>query len=200
MSERDKNIIQHHHLVNRNQRERLNNHRSCMILFTGLSGAGKSTLAGALEELLFERGIRTYLLDGDNVRKGINSDLGFDLKDRSENLRRISEISKLMVDAGIVVLAAFISPLQQDRAIIRSKFGNDDFFEIYVDADLTICESRDTKGLYAKARQGLIPDFTGISSPYEIPANPSYVAHTGIQSLQESSKSLLDFLLPHIKL
>jgi adenylylsulfate kinase len=171
-----------------------------MILFTGLSGAGKSTLAGALEELLFERGIRTYLLDGDNVRKGINSDLGFDLKDRSENLRRISEISKLMVDAGIVVLAAFISPLQQDRAIIRSKFGNDDFFEIYVDADLTICESRDTKGLYAKARQGLIPDFTGISSPYEIPANPSYVAHTGIQSLQESSKSLLDFLLPHIKL
>lgn len=178
----------------------MNKHRSCLILFTGLSGAGKSTLAGALEELLFKQGIRTYLLDGDNVRKGINNDLGFDLKDRAENLRRISEISKLMVDAGLVVLAAFIAPLQQDRELIRSKFKEEDFFEIYVDADLSICESRDTKGLYAKARQGLIPEFTGISSPYEVPANPSYIAHTGHQSLEESSALLLEFLLPKIKL
>jgi len=157
------------------ERERLNGHRGKVIWFTGLSGSGKSTLANALEVELHKKGVRTYILDGDNIRQGLNKDLGFTDADRVENIRRVAEMAKLMLDAGLIVTTAFISPFKQEREMARELIGNDNFIEVYVDTPLEVCEQRDAKGLYKKAREGKIPNMTGINSPYEPPDNAEFV-------------------------
>ena len=188
-----KNIVWHESEVSRDMREKLNGHRSAVLWFTGLSGSGKSTLAHAVEERLHARGVRTYVLDGDNVRHGLCGDLGFSDVARRENIRRIGEASKLFVDAGVVVLTAFISPFRSDRKQARNLL-EDDFIEIYCNSSLEVCESRDVKGLYQRARAGEIKDFTGISSPYEVPERPEIVVDTGSLSLEESVKKVIDYL------
>lgn len=169
----EKNIVAHSFKIGVDERRKLNAHNSFLIFFTGLSGSGKSTIANALEQRLHEKNIRTYTLDGDNVRQGINSDLTFDPKDRSENIRRIGELSKLFIDAGIVVLAAFIAPYAKDRDLIRKTVGIKNYIEIFINTSLEVCEQRDVKGLYAKARKGEIKNMTGVSAPYEQPINPN---------------------------
>lgn len=188
------NIVWHHSLVSREQRERRNGHKSFVLWFTGLSGAGKSTLAHRVEELLFEKGCRTYVFDGDNVRHGLCADLGFSAEDRRENIRRIGEMSKLFVDAGVIALTAFISPFRRDRELVRGLMGPGDFIEIYCDAPLEVCERRDVKGLYRRARAGEIPEFTGISSPYEAPEHPEIVVRTGEDGLDECARRILRYL------
>lgn len=168
----DENVVWHSHAVTRQDRERKNGHRGAVLWFTGLSGSGKSTLAGALEQELFRRGIRTYLLDGDNVRHGLCRDLGFSDTDRRENIRRVGEVAKLMVDAGLVVLSAFISPHRAERQMVQEMLDNGQFIEVFVDTPLAICEARDPKGLYKKARAGELKNFTGIDSVYESPMAP----------------------------
>lgn len=163
----------------RRRREKLNGHRGAVVWFTGLSGSGKPTLAHTVEERLHQAGCRTYVFDGDNVRHGLCSDLGFSVPDRSENIRRIGEMAKLFVDAGVIALTAFISPLARDRARVRQLIGSEDLIEIYCRCPLEVCERRDTKGMYARARKGEIPKFTGISAPYEPPVNPDLVLDTG---------------------
>ncbi len=190
------NIVWHEAGVTRQAREKMNGHRGATLWFTGLSGSGKSTLAHAVEEQLHRTGIRTYVLDGDNVRHGLCGDLGFSDVARRENIRRIGEASRLFVDAGIVVLTAFISPFRSDRQQARRLLG-DDFIEIYCDSSLEVCESRDTKGLYQRARAGEIKDFTGISSPYEVPEAAEIVVNTGGMSLQESAEQVIDYLQHH---
>lgn len=165
-----------------------------LIWLTGLSGSGKSTLATGLEYYLFESGFKVYLLDGDNIRKGINKDLGFSSADRTENIRRIAEVSKLMLDAGLVVISAFISPFHADREMVREIVGEDRFTEIFVNCPLDVCEKRDSKGLYKKARQGFIRDFTGIDSPYEVPENPDLVVHTHKESIDESLSKIINHI------
>ena len=162
------NIIPHNYQVDKTDRNKLNGHQSFLIWFTGLSGSGKSTIANALESKLFEKKIKTYTLDGDNIRKGINNDLSFSPEDRTENIRRIAEISKLFVDAGIVVLAAFVSPYRKDRNAIKNIVGKNNFVEVYINTSVEECEKRDVKGLYKKARMGEIKDFTGVNAPYEV--------------------------------
>ena len=184
-------VIWHNVLVTREDRNRLNNHKSGLIWFTGLSASGKSTIAHSVEKRLFERGIRTYVLDGDNVRHGINKNLGFSREDRQENLRRVAEIAKLLVDAGVLVLAAFISPYKEDRAYIRQQLENDHFLEIYVKCSLQECERRDPKGQYKKARAGTIKNYTGISAPYEEPERPDLVLDTTCMSLEECVTNLI---------
>jgi adenylylsulfate kinase len=188
------NVIYHQASVSRKRRNTLNNHRSIVLWFTGLSGSGKSTLAHALEEKLFQKGCRTFVLDGDNVRHGLNSNLDFSDKGRTENIRRISEVSKLMIESGLIVMAAFISPFNKDRDEARKLISNDDFIEIYCKASLETCEARDVKGLYRLARAGEIKNYTGIDSPYEKPENPEIVIDTDQQSLEESVSNILDFL------
>lgn len=188
------NVIWHNATVTRERREQLNGHRSVMLWFTGLSGAGKSTLAHSVEEQLHQLGCRTYVLDGDNIRHGVCSDLSFSIDDRAENLRRIGEIGKLFIEAGVITLAAFISPLRVDRERVRSRYPHGDFFEIYCRTPIEICEERDTKGLYARARRGEIPEFTGISSPYEEPTSPDLVVDTGTSSLDECVHDVLCLL------
>ncbi|MBW9272053.1 MAG: adenylyl-sulfate kinase [Candidatus Thiodiazotropha sp. (ex. Lucinisca nassula)] len=190
----DDNVFWHHATVTRERREKMNLHRAKLLWFTGLSGSGKSTLAHALEERLHQRGCRTYVFDGDNVRHGLCRDLGFGIEDRTENIRRIGEMSKLFVDAGVIALTAFISPISKDRDNVRRLFRTDDFIEVYVRTSLETCESRDVKGLYSKARAGVIPDFTGISSPYEIPENPEIVIDTEDRDIDECIDSLLESL------
>lgn len=168
----NKNITAHSYKVSREDRRKLSGHSSFLIFFTGLSGSGKSTLCNALEQLLHQKGIKTYVLDGDNIRLGINKNLGFSPEDRTENIRRIGEISNLFIDAGVVTLAAFVAPYRTDRENIRSLVGADRFIEVFVNTPLEICEARDVKGLYAKARKGEITNFTGISAPYEAPDSP----------------------------
>ncbi len=185
------NIHWHAGHVERDDRQKLNGHKSAILWFTGLSGAGKSTLANAVEERLYQLGCRTYVLDGDNIRHGLCKDLGFSDEDRTENIRRIGEVSKLFVDAGVLALTAFISPFRADRNIVRGLVEEGDFIEVFVKCDLEICEERDVKGLYKKARAGEIPAFTGISSPYEEPENPEIVVDTGIQSLEESVNQVI---------
>ena len=187
------NVVWHHANVSRQDREKLNGHRSVVLWFTGLSGSGKSTLAHAVEEYLFENGVRTYVLDGDNVRHGLCGDLGFSDVARRENIRRIGEASRLFVDAGIVVLTAFISPFKSDRKQARDLMP-DDFIEIYCNSPVAVCESRDVKGLYARARSGEIKEFTGISSPYEIPDAPELTVDTGNLSLEESVQQVIRYL------
>lgn len=178
------NIIWHNTTVSRKDRENLLGQKGYVLWFTGLSGSGKSTLANALEQKLHQLGKHTYLLDGDNLRHGLNSDLGFSLQDRKENIRRIGEVAKLFVDAGVIVLATFISPLREDRDALRALLG-EDFIECYVSCSLEVCESRDPKKLYQKARAGEIQNFTGISSPYEEPLNPEIVFTTNTHSIDE---------------
>ena len=188
------NIIYHQASVTRQRRNKLNNHRSIVLWFTGLSGSGKSTLAHALEEKLFQKGCRTFVLDGDNVRYGLNSNLDFSEKGRAENIRRISEVSKLMLESGLIVMTAFISPIKKDRDEARKLISKNDFIEIYCKASLETCENRDVKGLYKRARAGEIKNYTGIDSPYEVPENPELTIDTDNQSLEESVSSILNFL------
>ena len=180
--------------VNRQDRNSLNNHKSGLVWFTGLPSSGKSTIAHRVEKELFSRGIRIYVLDGDNVRHGLNSNLGFNREDRRENLRRIVELSKLMVDAGLIVLAAFISPYREDREYVRTRFNGDNFLEIYVRCSVEECERRDPKGNYRKARAGIIMDYTGISAPYEEPENPDFLIDTEELDLESSVHKVLELL------
>ena len=181
--------------ITREDREKLKGHRSFILWFTGLSGSGKSTLAHRVEEKLFEMGIHTYVLDGDNIRSGLNRDLGFSEEDRRENIRRIGEVAKLFVDAGIVVLTAFISPYRRDRAFVRNLVEEGDFIEVYVKCPIDVCEKRDPKGLYKKAKAGIIKNFTGIDAPYEEPLNPELVVETDKQSIEECVNTIIDFLI-----
>ncbi|MBI1222770.1 MAG: adenylyl-sulfate kinase [Bacteroidetes bacterium] len=190
-------IIPHQHKIDRVFRERLNGHKSQTLWFTGLSGSGKSTLANLVEQALADKGIRTYLLDGDNIRTGLNKDLDFSSKGRIENIRRISEVAKLMNDAGLVVLTAFISPFAGDRLQAREILGYA-FVEIHVDCPVEVCESRDVKGLYQKARKGLISNFTGIDSPFEIPENPELRVSTHLQNIEVCTNNIIDFIIPRI--
>jgi adenylylsulfate kinase len=188
------NTVWHRATVTRQRRAKLNQHESVLLWFTGLSGSGKSTLAHALEEKLYQMGCHTFVLDGDNVRHGLSGDLGFSNDDRIENIRRISEIAKLFVEAGVIVLTAFISPFRADRAKARSLVG-DDFIEIYCKCPVTVCEERDVKGLYRRARAGEIKDFTGISSPYEEPSHPELSIDTNSHSIDECVEQILAYLI-----
>jgi len=188
------NIAWHHASVDRAARAEQRGHRSAILWFTGLSGSGKSTLANAVNQALFERGLACYVLDGDNIRHGLCKDLGFSDADREENIRRIGEVSKLFLDAGVVVLTAFVSPFKADRDRARALVEGGDFVEIHCSADLSVCEERDTKGLYAKARAGEIKEFTGISSPYEAPENPELRVDTGSQSLEACVEVVINHL------
>lgn len=185
-------------MLQRSDRERLLNQKGIMIWFTGLSGSGKSTLAIALERKLYQQGRLCRILDGDNIRSGINNNLGFSEADRKENIRRIAEISKLFVDCGIITIAAFISPTEAIRQMAAGIIGKNDFLEVYVSTPLEECEKRDVKGLYKKARRGEIPDFTGISAPFEAPENPFLEINTTGQPIEESVNILLDAILPQI--
>ena len=188
---RAKNVHRQKLEVDKAARRALHGHGSRVLWFTGLSGSGKSTIANALEKALHAQGIRTYVLDGDNVRHGLNSDLGFTDADRVENIRRIGEVAKLMVDAGVVVLTAFISPFRAERDMVRGLFEDDEFVEIFVDTPLEVAEARDPKGLYQKARRGEIPNFTGIGSPYETPIDPDVHIHTENESVEDTVQRLL---------
>ena len=194
MKGRSDNVVWHRATVTRARREGKNRHRAVVVWFTGLSGAGKSTLAHAVEEALFRRGGQTFVLDGDNVRHGLCSDLGFSIDDRSENIRRIGEVAKLMVEAGTITLTAFISPLREDRERVRGLMPHGDFLEIYCRCDVDTCESRDPKGLYARARRGEIKEFTGISSPYEAPERPDLEVDTAVLSIEEGVTKVLALL------
>ncbi|WP_104027641.1 adenylyl-sulfate kinase [Vibrio jasicida] len=182
---KDENIVWHQHSVDKQFRAGLKKQKPAVLWFTGLSGAGKSTVAGALENRLAELGYHTYLLDGDNVRHGLCSDLGFSEQDRRENIRRIGELAKLMADAGLIVLSAFISPHRAERQLVRDLVPGGEFIEVFVNASLDVCESRDPKGLYKKARAGEIPNFTGIDSEYQAPANPEIDLPAGEKSVEE---------------
>ncbi len=194
------NVVWHAHSVSRADRAAQKKQKPCVIWFTGLSGAGKSTVANALEGELFRQGHHSYLLDGDNVRLGLNKDLGFTDADRVENIRRIGEVAKLFADAGLIVLTAFISPFRADRDLIRKLMPDGEFFEVHVHAALDVCESRDPKGLYKKARAGQIKNFTGIDSPYEAPESAELTIDTGELSIEQSVHKLLAFLRERGKL
>ena len=188
------NIIYHHATVTRERRNILNKHKSVVLWFTGLSGSGKSTMSHALEERLFNMGCRTFVLDGDNIRHGLSASLGFSNKDRKENIRRVGEVSKLMLEAGFIVMNAFISPFREDRIAVRNLFSNGDFIEIYCKASLETCETRDVKGLYKRARLGEIKNYTGISSPYEVPENPDLIIDTEQETIEDSVSIIISFL------
>ncbi|EOU9539195.1 adenylyl-sulfate kinase [Cronobacter dublinensis] len=193
MAQHDENVVWHAHPVTAAQREQLHGHRGAVLWFTGLSGSGKSTVAGALEEALHQLGVSTYLLDGDNVRHGLCSDLGFSEDDRKENIRRVGEVAKLMVDAGLVVLTAFISPHRAERQMVREQLGAGRFIEVFVDTPLEVCEARDPKGLYKKARAGELRNFTGIDAVYEAPQAPE-IHLDGQQLVTNLIAQLLDLL------
>ena len=188
------NIAWHQASVGRSDRAEKRGHSSSILWFTGLSGSGKSTLANAVNAALFERGLATYVLDGDNIRHGLCKDLGFSDADREENIRRIGEVAKLFLDAGVIVLTAFVSPFRADRDKARALVAEGDFLEIHCAADLAVCESRDPKGLYAKARAGQIKEFTGISSPYEAPEKPELCLDTGAQDLEQCVAAVINLL------
>jgi adenylylsulfate kinase len=194
ISPKSSNTVWHHATVTRKRRAELNHHQSVLLWFTGLSGSGKSTLAHAVEEKLYQMGYHTFVLDGDNVRHGLCGDLGFSNEARVENIRRVSELAKLFVEAGVIVLTAFISPFRTDRNKARELVG-DDFVEIYCDCPVTVCEERDVKGLYQKARAGEIKEFTGISSPYEKPEHPQLSIKTSIHTVDECALQILDYLI-----
>ncbi|MFB4167193.1 adenylyl-sulfate kinase [Virgibacillus sp. JSM 102003] len=191
---KSENIVWHDSKVTKSARRELNNHKSAVIWFTGLSGSGKSTVSVELERELYSQGVRTYRLDGDNVRHGLNKNLGFSPEDRKENIRRIGEVSKLMVDAGLFTLSAFISPYREDRDEVRELVEDGEFIEVFVDASVETCEARDPKGLYKKARAGEIKGFTGIDAPYEEPKNPEVTIDTDKLTLEESVQEIVDYL------
>ena len=191
-------IVEHSYKLKRADREKANGHKAACLWFTGLSGSGKSTIANVVEQELFEKGIKTFILDGDNIRKGLCSDLSFTEQDRVENLRRIGEVTKLICDAGLVAIATFISPYRRDRQWLRSLLG-DSFIEIFVDTPLETCEQRDVKGLYQKARRGEISNFTGISSPFEAPTSPEIYINTVNKTLEQSVNLILEYVLPKLE-
>jgi len=195
-----KNIIAHNYQVAREDRRQKNHHNSFLIWFTGLSGSGKSTIANLVEQKLFEQGIKTYTLDGDNIRKGINNDLTFSPEDRTENIRRIAEIANLMIDAGLVVLAAFVSPYKKDRENVKNIVKNSNFVEVFVNTSVEECERRDVKGLYKKARAGEIKNMTGISAPYEAPDHADVEIKTEEETVEEAVIKILEYLTPKLKL
>lgn len=188
------NIVWHQTTISKEDRQQRLGHKSCVVWFTGLSGAGKSTLANAVEQKLHQRGIHSYVLDGDNIRHGLNRGLGFGQEDRKENIRRIGEVAKLFVDAGVITLTAFISPFREDRELARSLVDAGEFVEVYVKCPLEECERRDPKGLYRRARKGEIGNFTGISSPYEEPVAPELVIGSAEQSVEQSAEIILAYL------
>ncbi len=192
-------IIPHQHSVSKEDREQQNGHKGHVLWFTGLSGSGKSTVASAVERELYQKGFRTFILDGDNVRTGLNSDLDFSAQSREENIRRIAHVSALMKDAGLIVLSAFVSPYCKDREFVRTSCKND-FSEIFVSTPLEFCEQRDVKGLYAKARAGEISNFTGISAPFEEPSSPELDVPTHTMSIEEASNMVVSYVIKHIKL
>ena len=189
------NTVWHDQHVSKEQRACLKSQKPCLLWYTGLSGSGKSTVANAVDALLYKLGCHSYLLDGDNVRHGLNGDLGFSDDERVENIRRISEVSKLFLDAGLIVSTAFISPFIQDRASARSKLAQDEFIEVYIDTPIAICEQRDPKGLYKKARAGEIKDFTGIDSSYDVPENPEIHVKTDEKSVQACAEQIVSYLI-----
>lgn len=191
---KDENVVWHHHSIDKEFRAKLKGQQPVVLWFTGLSGAGKSTVAGALETRLAESGYHTYLLDGDNVRHGLCSDLGFSEQDRRENIRRIGELAKLMADAGLIVLSAFISPHRAERQLVREMLPEGEFLEVFVNTSLEVCEQRDPKGLYKKARAGEIANFTGIDSEYEAPLNPEIDLRAGEKSIDELVDDCLQVL------
>ncbi|WP_338754501.1 adenylyl-sulfate kinase [Bacillus sp. FJAT-52991] len=188
------NIVWHHQSLTKEQRRQKNNHHSAVFWFTGLSGSGKSTIANAVAQKLYELGAQTYVLDGDNIRHGLNQDLGFSDQDRKENIRRIGEVAKLFVDSGQLVFTAFISPFQEDRDTVRTLLNTDEFVEVFVNCPIDECEARDPKGLYKKARNGDIPQFTGISSPYEAPKTPELILETDQYTIDECVAQLVAFI------
>ena len=194
----EKTIFKHNYTIDKSYRCKLKKHQALLLWFTGLSGSGKSTIANRVEQELHEKGIHTYALDGDNVRKGLNVDLSFSPKDRSENIRRIAETANLMIDAGLVVLAAFVSPYKKDRENVRKIVGSENMIEIYINTSLEECERRDVKGLYKKARRGEIKNMTGISAPYEAPLNPEIEVKTKEQNLEEATEQIINFLYPKL--
>lgn len=191
------NITWHDSEVSKQQRQQRNNHKSAVVWFTGLSGSGKSTVSVALEKALFEHQIHTYRLDGDNIRHGLNNNLGFSPEDRKENIRRIGEVGKLMVDAGLLTMTAFISPYEEDRELVRQTLDEGEFIEVYTKCSLDACESRDPKGLYQKARAGEIQGFTGINAPYEEPSNPEITIDTEQLSVEEAVQEIIKYLKEH---
>ncbi len=180
--------------IDKKERWQLNKHKSVLVWFTGLPGSGKSTISHELEYLLYKNKIRTYVLDGDNIRKGLCKDLGFSAEDRKENLRRVGEVAKLFVDAGILTVASFASPYISDRKMIREMFEPEEFIEVYLKCDISVCEKRDPKGLYKKARSGLIKNFTGVSDPYEPPENPEILLETDKLTVEQSVETVFNFL------
>ncbi|WP_075603897.1 adenylyl-sulfate kinase [Saccharicrinis aurantiacus] len=195
----DKNIVFHQHKIARADRHKMNNHGSKVIWLTGLSGSGKSTLASDVEQNLWKQGIRTYVLDGDNVRSGLNSDLDFTDAGREENIRRIGEVAALLNDAGMVVITAFISPFKADREKAKAIIGDDNFVEVFIDTPLEVCETRDPKGLYEKARAGEIKNFTGIDSAFEAPDAADIVIQNHLNTQAESCQQVIDYVLPRLK-
>ena len=193
------NVIKHDYKTTKIQREELHGHKAYLLWFTGLSGSGKSTLANLVEIALHKQGLSTYILDGDNIRKGINKDLSFAPEDRTENIRRIAEISNLMLNAGVITLAAFVSPYIRDRQEVQQIVGTDNFIEIFVNTSLEECERRDVKGLYKKARSGEIKNMTGISAPYEAPVNPDLEVITDGESIEESLEIIINFINKKLK-
>jgi adenylylsulfate kinase len=191
----ENHVVWHDSKVKRIDRNRLNKHMSGLIWFTGLPGAGKSSIAHGVEQKLYKFGIRTYVLDGDNIRYGLNADLGFERQDRKENIRRIVEVCKLLAEAGILVLTAFVSPYAADREFVRNRFAEDNFWEIYVKCTVEECTRRDIKGHYLKAQQGIIKNFTGVSAPYEVPQESDLVIDTESSTLQDSVQMVVDFIL-----
>ncbi|WP_424963003.1 adenylyl-sulfate kinase [Ekhidna sp.] len=200
MGDYRENIIPHSHAISMNERQKKNGHKAKVLWFTGLSGSGKSTLAGRFETYLHNKGYNTYILDGDNIRAGLNNDLDFSEESRKENIRRIAEVSKLFVDAGVIVLTAFISPFKEDREAAKKVIGEENFIEIHVDCPLEVCEQRDVKGLYKKARAGEIKHFTGIDSPFEEPDNPALRLNTEINSLDQCLEELIKNIEPQFRL
>ncbi len=195
MTKKSSNTVWHHATITRADREKLHGHKSVIVWFTGLSGSGKSTLAHAVEDYIHKQGISTFVLDGDNVRHGLCSDLSFSDSDRIENIRRIGELAKLIIEAGVITLTAFISPFKSDRNSARNLVPHGDFLEIYCQCPIETCEQRDVKGLYKKARAGEIPFFTGIDSPYEAPEQPELVVNTHEQSLDDSVQRVVELLV-----
>jgi adenylylsulfate kinase len=193
------NTFKQHFDITRKDRCILNQHNAFVIWFTGLPCSGKSTLANAVDKHLYSKGMRSYVLDGDNIRRGLNSDLGFSVEDRKENLRRIGEVAGLFIDAGVICLAAFIAPLNEDRKKLKETIGFDYFIEVFLDTPIEVCEARDIKGLYKKARNGEIKDFTGVNAPYEKPENPDLIIDTSRENIDESVRRIVSFIREKIE-